>query len=48
MAERDGRLTGRTAPTMGIVGRLGAIGARPEVTGYVSWRRRVVCSGHRS
>ena len=30
----EGRLTGGTfAPTMGIVGRLGAIGARPEVTG---------------
>lgn len=33
---RNGRTVGGSAPTMGIVGRLGAIGARPEVTGYVS------------
>ena len=33
---KNGKAAGGTAPTMGIVGRLGAIGARPEVIGYVS------------
>ena len=33
---RNGKTAGGNAPTLGIVGRLGAIGARPEVTGYVS------------
>ena len=33
---KNGKTAGGTAPTFGIVGRLGAIGARPEVTGYVS------------
>lgn len=32
----EGRLSGGTAPTIGIVGRLGGIGARPERTGLVS------------
>lgn len=31
-----GKLSGGTAPTLGIVGRLGGIGARPEVNGFVS------------
>ncbi|KAA5834531.1 DUF1177 domain-containing protein [Saccharopolyspora hirsuta] len=31
-----GRSAGGDAPTLGVVGRLGGIGARPEVTGFVS------------
>lgn len=31
-----GRTTGGDAPTLGIIGRLGGVGARPEVIGYVS------------
>lgn len=33
---RRGRSAGGDAPTLGIIGRLGGIGARPEVVGYVS------------
>ena len=33
---RNGKTAGGNAPTLGIVGRLGAIGARPEGTGYVT------------
>ncbi|WAH37102.1 DUF1177 domain-containing protein [Alicyclobacillus dauci] len=33
---RGGKLLGGKAPTLGIVGRLGGIGARPERTGLVS------------
>lgn len=33
---RNGKSSGGTAPTLGIVGRLGGIGARPEVVGFVS------------
>ena len=33
---RNGRSSGGDAPTIGILGRLGGIGARPEVIGYVS------------
>ncbi len=32
----DGRLAGGSAPTLGILGRLGGIGARPEQIGFVS------------
>ncbi|TQR12286.1 DUF1177 domain-containing protein [Psychrobacillus soli] len=32
----NGKRMGGTAPTLGIVGRLGGIGARPEVKGFVS------------
>lgn len=32
----NGKSSGGTAPTLGIVGRLGGIGARPEVIGFVS------------
>ncbi|MER7012686.1 DUF1177 domain-containing protein [Saccharopolyspora sp. NPDC000359] len=31
-----GRSVGGDAPTLGVIGRLGGIGARPEVTGFVS------------
>ncbi|MGW7536002.1 DUF1177 domain-containing protein [Amycolatopsis sp. NPDC054798] len=31
-----GRAAGGDAPTLGVVGRLGGVGARPEVTGFVS------------
>jgi len=31
-----GRLSGGDAPTLGIVGRLGGIGARPDLVGFVS------------
>ncbi|MBA9026733.1 DUF1177 domain-containing protein [Peribacillus huizhouensis] len=33
---KDGKSKGGTAPTLGIIGRLGGIGARPEMTGFVS------------
>lgn len=33
---KNGKTNGDTAPTLGIVGRLGGIGARPEVQGFVS------------
>lgn len=32
----EGTMSGGNAPTLGIVGRLGGIGARPEVLGFVS------------
>ncbi|UYG00625.1 DUF1177 domain-containing protein [Halomonas sp. GD1P12] len=32
----DGKQAGGDAPTLGVIGRLGGIGARPEITGYVS------------
>ena len=32
----SGKTSGGSAPTIGILGRLGAIGARPEMIGYVS------------
>lgn len=33
---RNGKRSGGNAPTLGIIGRLGGLGARPKVTGYVS------------
>ena len=33
---RRGKRAGGDAPTLGILGRLGGLGARPEVTGFVS------------
>lgn len=33
---RNGKKNGGTAPTLGIIGRLGGLGARPKVIGYVS------------
>ncbi|WP_457753418.1 DUF1177 domain-containing protein [Thermococcus sp.] len=33
---KDGKLSGGNAPTLGIIGRLGGIGARPEMIGLVS------------
>ena len=33
---RYGKTTGGTAPTLGILGRLGGLGARPDATGFVS------------
>ena len=32
----EGKSSGGSAPTLGIIGRLGGLGARPEVTGFVS------------
>lgn len=32
----DGKISGGQAPTLGVIGRLGGIGARPEVLGFVS------------
>ncbi|WP_308553581.1 DUF1177 domain-containing protein [uncultured Peptoniphilus sp.] len=32
----NGKINGGNAPTLGVLGRLGGIGARPEVTGFVS------------
>lgn len=33
---RNGKRAGKDAPTIGLLGRLGGLGARPEVTGFVS------------
>lgn len=33
---KNGKSIGGNSPTLGIIGRLGGIGARPEVTGFVS------------
>lgn len=33
---KNGKSTGGSAPTLGIIGRLGGIGARPEMVGFVS------------
>jgi hypothetical protein len=33
---KNGKSSGGTAPTLGIIGRLGGIGARPEMIGFVS------------
>lgn len=33
---KNGKRSGGTAPTIGLLGRLGGLGARPEVTGFVS------------
>lgn len=33
---KNGKSSGGNAPTLGIIGRLGGIGARPEMTGFVS------------
>lgn len=41
---KNGKTAGGNAPTLGIVGRLGAIGARPEVTGYVSDGDGALCA----
>ncbi|WP_311945981.1 DUF1177 domain-containing protein [Halomonas piscis] len=32
----SGKSAGGNVPTLGVIGRLGGIGARPEITGYVS------------
>lgn len=32
----SGKIAGGTAPSLGIIGRLGGVGARPEMIGYVS------------
>ena len=32
----NGKINGDTSPTLGIIGRLGGVGARPEMTGIVS------------
>ncbi|MCC0635998.1 MULTISPECIES: DUF1177 domain-containing protein [unclassified Clostridioides] len=36
IAGKNGKLNGGNAPTLGILGRLGGIGARPDVIGFVS------------
>lgn len=33
---KNGKINGGKAPTLGVIGRLGGIGARPEVIGFVS------------
>lgn len=33
---REGKLSGGDAPTLGVTGRLGGLGARPEILGFVS------------
>ena len=33
---KEGNINGGNAPTLGIIGRLGGLGARPEVIGFVS------------
>lgn len=36
VAGHSGKQANKQAPTLGVIGRLGGIGARPEITGYVS------------
>ncbi len=36
IAGSEGKTAGGTAPTLGIIGRLGGLGARPTMTGFVS------------
>ncbi|GHB14879.1 DUF1177 domain-containing protein [Salinicola rhizosphaerae] len=36
IAGHSGKQAGGDAPTLGVIGRLGGIGARPEIVGYVS------------
>ena len=36
IAGSEGKTNGGSAPTLGIIGRLGGIGARPSLTGFVS------------
>ena len=36
VAGHSGKQAGKEAPTLGVIGRLGGIGARPDITGYVS------------
>ena len=40
----DGRSVGGSAPTLGIVGRLGGLGVRPAVTGFVSDGDGALCA----
>ena len=48
MKGKNGKSSGGNAPTLGIIGRLGGIGARPEMTGFcIRWRRRTGMSGRR-
>lgn len=42
----NGKSKGGSAPTIGLLGRLGGIGARPEMIGLrIRWRRRALRSG---
>ncbi len=36
IAGKNGKSLGKNAPTLGIIGRLGGLGARPGITGFVS------------
>ncbi|EHS57167.1 DUF1177 family protein, partial [Paenibacillus sp. Aloe-11] len=36
IAGKNGRIQGGNSPTLGVVGRLGGLGARPEMIGFVS------------
>ncbi|WP_447957259.1 DUF1177 domain-containing protein [Vreelandella sp. EE7] len=36
VAGHSGKQAGKEAPTLGVIGRLGGIGARPDITGFVS------------
>lgn len=40
----SGRSIGGTAPTLSIIGRLGGLGARPEITGFVSDGDGALCA----
>ena len=41
---KNGKASGGTAPTIGILGRLGGLGARPEMTGFVSDGDGALCA----
>lgn len=41
---KNGKSSGGSAPTMGLLGRLGGIGARPAVTGFVSDGDGALCA----
>ncbi|MBQ1906539.1 MAG: DUF1177 domain-containing protein [Firmicutes bacterium] len=40
----EGKASGGSAPTIGLLGRLGGIGARPEITGFVSDGDGALCA----
>ena len=40
----EGKKSGGNAPTIGLLGRLGGIGARPEMTGFVSDGDGALCA----
>jgi hypothetical protein len=40
----EGKISGGTAPTTGIIGQLGSLGARPDLVGFISDGDGAICS----